>query len=497
MPLLLLILSLAVTVPEVDLDGLEPAVAEQLQSGRALLAEGLDDESLDDHDRATLWGELGRLFHAYDFPDQALLAYRQAMALAPHGAAWPYYIGMIELDQGQTESGYEMLAKALELRPDELAIRLRLAEAAKRMGHTEEASQLLASAVDLAPDEPAVMAAIGQFELDQRNYGNARKWLEAALKAEPRATRLHYPLALALRELEEDALARKHLALVGSAGIRPPDAMLDALDQLRRGERVHLLRGRLAYQAGDYPAAIGYFTEARKHQSESAAASVNLAAALAANGQTAEAIEILQQTRQSHPDNRTALFNLGSLYRQTGQLDQARAALELYEQDYEYDVQAIAELIAIDRQQGLYDQAMERCKRLLAVYPDNTTLWFTLAAVQVDAEQFAEARATLEAARESAPNDGNLVRALARLLAAAPDLSVRDGDAAIPLAEAVYQAQPSGASANLVAMAYAEAGQCTTAADWLEQAAKSVTAESAEALDERVHHLRTAAECRP
>ncbi|GJM10366.1 MAG: hypothetical protein DHS20C11_26420 [Lysobacteraceae bacterium] len=497
MPLLLLLLTLGISVPDVELDGLEPAVANQLQNSRQLLAEGLDNDLLEESDQAALWGELGRLFHTYGFPEQALTAYKQAMTLAPQGAAWPYYIGMIEMDQGRSEQGYEMLNRALQLRPDELAIRLRVADALNRLGRTQEAAAMLETAVDLAPQEPAVMAAMGEFELEQRNYGNARQWLEAALQAQPKATRLHYPLALTLRALDEDELARKHMALVGSAGVRPPDAMLDALDQLRQGERVHLLRGRLAYQAGDYQAAIAYFSEARKHQSESAAASVNLAAALASNQQIDQAIEVLEQTRQSHPDNATALFNLGSLYRQAGQLDQARAALEAYEADYEYDAQAISELIAIDRHQGRYDAAMERCKRLLSVYSHDVSLWFTLAAIQTDAEQYAEARATLEAARQGAPEDGRLAQALARLLAAAPDLSVRDGQAAIPLAKALYEAQPTGSAANLVAMAYAEAGQCTTAADWLEQAAANVAPESAQALADRVTFLRSAEECRP
>jgi hypothetical protein len=65
-----------------------------------------------------------------------------------------------------------------------------------------------------------------------------------------------------------------------------------------------------------------------------------------------------------------------------------------------------------------------------------------------------------------------LLQALARLLAAAPDAGVRDGAEAVRLVQRLLARQPNpGApAAEAAAMAYAEAGDMSTALAWQRQA---------------------------
>ena len=80
--------------------------------------------------------------------------------------------------------------------------------------------------------------------------------------------------------------------------------------------------------------------------------------------------------------------------------------------------------------------------------------------------RFADARDRLEECLAQVPSSGLLSHALSRLLAMGPELSVRDGERALDLAERVYEAVPGAPHAEVVAAAYAELGRCEEAATW-------------------------------
>ena len=69
--------------------------------------------------------------------------------------------------------------------------------------------------------------------------------------AAPEANRLHHPLALAYRGLGDRAKAEEHLGKAGAVGLRPADPLLDEVAALRLGERVAIVKGKVAAQAAD------------------------------------------------------------------------------------------------------------------------------------------------------------------------------------------------------------------------------------------------------
>ena len=84
-------------------------------------------------------------------------------------------------------------------------------------------------------------------------------------------------------------------------------------------------------------------------------------------------------------------------------------------------------------------------------------------------EQYAEAIAVLAQAAQALPHDGRISHAWARLLAASPDQSLRNGALARQLADRAYQDQASLDRAYTVSLALAESGECQQAATFLEQ----------------------------
>ena len=315
-----------VPIPEPDLSGLEPEVAEQLQETRSQLQGLLGRPDATPASQAEALGELGRLYHAYELNQSAEAAYYDAHLLAPEDPRWSYYLAYLYQQLGEFEKAATLYGRGLERQPT-LAALVHLAESYIALERLDEAERVLRYALSNSPDLPSVRALMGEIALSRKEYSLALEYLEAALEAVPEATRLHYPIALAYRGLGETETAKEHLALRGEPGIRPPDPLIDELNELKRGERVHVLRGRTAFRAGDYAGAAREFRKAVEADPESVGARVNLGSALGQSGDRIGAIHQYRKALELSPDNPTALFNLAVLLSQEGKNDEAIAHL--------------------------------------------------------------------------------------------------------------------------------------------------------------------------
>src|SRR5688572_11703837 len=120
-------------VPFPPLADLEPAVAAQFADARAAFARAAfaraaTDASSSRGDLGAAYGELARLFHAYEFFASAEPAYRNAARLQPSQAAWPHLLGYLYQQSGRFELAAERFAAVVRLRPEQRAAALRLAD---------------------------------------------------------------------------------------------------------------------------------------------------------------------------------------------------------------------------------------------------------------------------------------------------------------------------------------------------------------------------------
>jgi tetratricopeptide (TPR) repeat protein len=120
----------------------------------------------------------------------------------------------------------------------------------------------------------------------------------------------------------------------------------------------------------------------------------------------------------------------------------------------------------------------------------------------VELGRYRQALHRLEEAHERIPNQGRIAHALAKLLAASPELELRDGKRALDLALRVFEASPTAGHAQTVASALAELGRCEQAAEWLgralagAQAAGQAESEWAQALRKRLARYQQGPPCR-
>jgi tetratricopeptide (TPR) repeat protein len=452
-------------LPSPNLSGLEPAVAQQIQGRQNALKE-LYGRDPDPRELAGAWADLGMHYQAYKLAGPAEESYRKAMELAPQDPRWPHLLGGLLQEAGRLDDAVKAYGKALELAPEDIPALVHLGEIHLLQGRREEGEAALRKALAAAPEEAAANALLGQAALERGDFREAADQLEKALRGAPGANRLHYPLSRAWRGLGDEAKAAEHLGKVGTVGVRPFDPILEEVESLRTGERARLENGKRAYNAGRVAEAAEEFRRALEVRPESVEARINLAAALARQGDRDGAIARLREAVELAPANATARFNLGLLLAAGGSspeaIDHLAAAVAARPQDAE----ARRELARLLRDAGRYEEALKEYGQAVEKAPSDEGARLGRAETLVRTGRYREARDLLEEDLRALPQSGLLAHGLARLLAACPDLSLRNGARALELGLALWNAQPAVPHAETVALAWAEIGRCEEAARW-------------------------------
>ncbi|MCP4378707.1 MAG: tetratricopeptide repeat protein [bacterium] len=415
---------------------------------------------------ATAYGVLGQLYHAYEFFDEANACYTNATILEPDNFVWYHFLGDVLRNQSKLEEAASTFGTAWALEPNDFSALVNIGEVYLDLGRERDAQTVFGRALSLNSSSPSVMAAMGQLALRRREYERAVVYFTSALAMVPEANRLHYGLAMAYRGLGRLQEARHHLEMRGTVGLRPPDPLLDGLDQLREGERVHLLRGRLAFGSKRYEEARDEFQKAVDADPKSARALVNLGTVLARLGDVEAATGRYLEALKIDPESTTAHFNLASLYASRDAYAAAqshvRSAVEAAPQDSEAQLLLARTYAAL----GDYEASLAPFEQAALIDPSSAEAVVDGAAALVRLEHYYRAKRVLEAGLDRMPDNGVISFALARLLAAAPGADVRDGERALDLAKRVFAAENSPRHIQLVAQALAEAGKCDEAAQW-------------------------------
>jgi Tfp pilus assembly protein PilF len=258
------------------------------------------------------------------------------------------------------------------------------------------------------------------------------------------------------------------------------------LEDLKQGERVHLLRGRRAFSSGDYSAAASEFKKATLADPSSARAMVNLGTALARVGQQDKALDAFRKATKLDPKSATAHFNLGTMLESQGDYVQATEQLRQAIAIEPDDSLAHWELAEALRGLGDWEAALEHYSIVQTLHPAREEPLLESTKMLLHLSRYQEALERLEEAHRKMPQKGRIAHALARLLAASPDTTLRDGSRALDLSLQVYKARSTVTHAETVALALAELGHCAQAADWQRNAVGAAKKAQAAALSARL-----------
>jgi tetratricopeptide (TPR) repeat protein len=449
-----------------DINALEADVRAQLASLQNGLADTVKNPATTAATLSEAYGTMGEIYHAYSLNSPAHECYLNAVQLAPKDFRWIYLLARLDQQDDRVDDAIRRYQIARALRPDYVAVPVNLGNIYLQLNRLAEAGENFKAALQIDEAGAAALYGLGQVALSRRSYAEAAGYFAKALARAPAANRIHYSLAMAYRGLGETEKAKIQLAQQGPVGVRPADPLVDGLPELIAGERVHLIRGRLALGAQRYAEAAAEFRKAVTAKPDSLIAHLSLGAALTQTGDLKDATTQFEEALRLDPTNTIAHYNLAVLLAHDNQHEQAIVHLQSVFSVDPNDLGArylmAEELMKSNRP----EEALAEFSRVVQADPDNEAALLEQVKLLQRMRQYKPALESLEKGYARNPQKGQTVAMLAYLLAASPQYDLRDGARALKLAQLAHKETESLQLGAIVAMALAELGRCSEAAEW-------------------------------
>ena len=385
LPLLLLLAIPTAAVPDLlpipapSLVGMEEAVREQLSTGLDELRQLAGSTEIAAAELAEAYGEMGQIYLAYDLVEPARACLRNAHRLAAADFRWPYLLGAVDQNERHLDAALASYQAALAIEPHNPAALIRTGNTYLARDEPDAARIYFERASVLPGATAAARAGLAKAAVARGDFAAAVSHFEAALTEMPQASALHYPLAIAYRELGDVEAARRHLALRGDVVAPFPDPLTEGLLQLATGAGVHLMLGHRALRLGNAEAAAERFRQALAANPRSAAAHQALGGALAQLGDTESTVRHYSASLAIEPENPQLHYNLGTVLVERGEDEQAirhfQAALK-WLPDYHNARYNLATALA---QAGRFAEAEVHYRALLEAEPGDHATRFYLA----------------------------------------------------------------------------------------------------------------------
>ncbi len=428
-------------LPEQDLSALDAGVQVRIAKVRDSLDRLLTRPRAGPHEIAEAWGKLGALLHVYQMQTAARIALENAHRLAPDEFRWLYYSAWVELGLGEDARALNLLERAARLRPDYAPLILRRADALRALGRLDEAGSLYLRAMKLPGLKAAASAGLAQIALLRRDFERAARLFHEALKLDPKADGLHYPLAQALLRLGRRDEARALLAAPGEKMPRVADELIERLDALHHDARNDYHQAMAALRKRDYARARTLFEQGLKKDRDNPRAEISLARTRYLAGDQDGARAALADIVARHPEQPLAWFLLGVLADAGGD---AEAAMDHYRRVLRLDPDHEGANLFLARalyRKGDYHGAARYFDHLIEQGSEmSMAWWFDILAHIGAGEPEARVIERLQAAHEKFPEQSLFAGLLIDRLLAAGDPASRSR--ALELAEAMARARP-------------------------------------------------------
>jgi cytochrome c-type biogenesis protein CcmH/NrfG len=328
----------AAAPPAVDLEGVDPEVAEAITAARR--------ELLASPRSAARWGHLGMVLRAHAFGDEANACFREAERLDPAEGRWPYYRGLT-LVLTEPAEGLACLRRAVErLEDGSPAPRFRLVEVLLEQGLLDEAQGHLDKALARQPDHPRGRLLLARLAFARQDWNGALAAAEACREDARTRKQAHLLAAEACRRLGQPARAAQ-LAERGRQlpeDVPWPDPLVAEVDRLQVGLRVRLAR----------------------------------ADELGRQGRGEEAVQLLNEVLRDLPIEADAWLLLGQVLRRQEQLGRAEQALERAVA-FEGTVEGWFQLGVVRVLQGKKREGAEAFRKVVRLKPDHVKAHHNLA----------------------------------------------------------------------------------------------------------------------
>jgi tetratricopeptide (TPR) repeat protein len=409
------------TLPPVslpDLSKLDPAAQQQINERYRSLTSLMATPGARSEDLAAAYGSMGSLLLAAELFETAEPFYRHAQSLQRDRFDWPYYLGHVYQATAQPDKAVAAFARAVELRPNDVAALVWLGNLHLDRGNPELAEPLFTRALSAQPGTIAAMYGLGRTALAKQEHARAVEYFERLLAADARASAAHYPLALAYRALGDTTKAEQHLLQRGTTEVGPPDPLMVELRGLLHGATAEEARGTRALSARDFPAAVKHFRAAVELAPDNPALRHKFGTALSLTGDTKGALQQFTEAVRLSPAFAEAHYSLGVLLDSQGELRPAIEHLSAAVRHGPGYIDARLQLADALARNGQLERSLAEYRQALDADAQSADARFGYGLAFARLGRYAEARGVLSEGARLYPEQSRFAEMVARVDAA-------------------------------------------------------------------------------
>ena len=385
-------------IPPITFDRLNPSARKAVEGAyHDVLAQTRD---------ASVNGRLGMLLHSAQLWGEAEVCYRRANLLDPSSFRWAYFLGLVQADAGKFEEAVKSLQKALELDPEYLPARLRLASFLLASAQWGDAATIYASILKKHPESAMAHYGLGRARGARNDLQGAVESLKRACELFPNYGAAHYALAQTYKRLGRMEEAVEQLGLYDRHKISAPqaaDQFWDEISALQADPRQELRQAMELTRQGKFAEAIATHERVLQSNPELIEARVNLILLYAQSGDFAKGEEHFRAARRLDPNQPGIYFHHGLLLlRQDRHAEAEREFRRALELDPAHPAAHTSLGSALAAQNRLAEAAAE-FRLALETNPEDTQAHFGLGRLLVNQQNYEEGIAHLKACLNSAP----------------------------------------------------------------------------------------------
>lgn len=359
-------------------------------------------------------GRLGMLFHAYQYPEPALVAYDLARGQQPMEPRWQYLYSLIARQLGEFEEARQALLNAHRPGANTSFIELRLGELELEQGNLERATDWF----DRASVDPIVesraLTGLGLAHLEAGRTEQAIQQLTRALSADPSDATARHALGNAYRAQGDAGQAARYLRGVppgsGVAAAFDGDPFMADVLELRQGHKHFDELAAQALTEGKIGLALAHYQRALDANPAALDVRHNYAILLWRQGTREQSQEQFAAIFAERPDYVPSHLFLGYELGVAGDLDLAEQHIRAAVAADPQNAKAAALLADFLDFGQRHEEALQAYRRLRELDPDMEKAWIGVVYSLVETGQVDEALVAIDSGLRRLPGNGALIQ---------------------------------------------------------------------------------------
>jgi len=322
---------------------------------------------------------------------EAAIQFENAIQVDARFADAHYKLGLTALKLEQWPAAYQELSKTIEIKPDQYAARLDLANLLIFGHQLNDAKQHLDVLVQKQPNNPDVYIARSNYDAGMNNTAAALADLQKAIELDPSRSDSYLNLAV--------------LEMRGEQWEAAEGNFKKAVELSPKSTNTLVSLGNFYQTRGRFPEAEQWFRRAIETAADDPNPRLSLASLYMAENKPGQAEEFLRQSKKDLPNDSVGYRMLGDFYFANNQLDKATAEYASLYRDHAKDMVVKKNYIQLLILKDRLDDARKLNDEVVKAKPDDPDTQVYKGEIEIRSGKASDAVNTLQAVLKNDPDN--------------------------------------------------------------------------------------------